>query len=496
MSLSGQTLYQLIISRLNGSDLSSPATVKKIHGLVEKGIGGFIVFGGEMAALQPFIAGLQSRSATPLFIASDVERGVGQQVEGATLFPGQMALAAALSRQKQDSAEYIQKIGAALAQEAIDAGINMPLIPVLDVNADPDNPIICSRAFSDNPATVSWYGSRFIQAVQKQGLISCAKHFPGHGDTDTDSHLSLPVLSKSLKELMETDIHPFQEAVKAGVRSIMIGHLSLPSIDSVPATISKKIITGMLREQLGYEGLVMTDALNMHALDDIADLPARCLNAGIDILLHPADPDQTVGELKQSMQAGDLHESVIERALNRIGKFKACLADIREQDVDYSAHAELADTVSDRSVTCVKTSPGLLPLRDLSIMPFYYTADENRHDLSALRAAFPLVKSLAEADAGDLPDPLIIAVFTSVAAWQGSSGISSGDSARIKDLLRKGGRSIVISFGSPYVLRQFSQAHILVAAYDTTPLAQRSVTRFLKGNIPCSGVLPVRLTPA
>jgi len=277
-----QKLYQLIISRLDGERLSSRAYQEGIFELVRKGIGGFIIFGGRRDELKGFIDTIQSLTELPLFMASDIEQGVGQQVTGATGFPPQMAMAAAIDRKDPKDVAILGKALRAIADEAMDLGINMPLIPVLDVNQNPDNPIICTRAFSDFPETVAWFGSEYIQVIEGAGLISCAKHFPGHGDSCIDSHISLPVISKPFMDLMKTDILPFMEAINTGVNSIMVGHLGIPAIDPGPATLSKRIITGLLRKELSFDGLILTDALK-----DAANVPAECIKAGVDILLHP-----------------------------------------------------------------------------------------------------------------------------------------------------------------------------------------------------------------
>ena len=174
-------LYQLIISRLNGHHIHSETYRERILDLVRKGIGGFIVFGGERDGVSAFIDEIKSLTEIPLFIASDIERGVGQQIKGCTNFPSQMAIAAAVDKNNPEDVVLLRDAVRAVALEAIDAGINMPLIPVLDINSNPDNPIICTRAFSDNAADVSWFGAEYIKALEEAGLISCAKHFPGHG---------------------------------------------------------------------------------------------------------------------------------------------------------------------------------------------------------------------------------------------------------------------------------------------------------------------------
>src|SRR5208282_2428728 len=222
-------LYQLVINRLNGDGIHDASYRKALFNLVKKGLGGFIIFGGAKGEIKDFILELQSLAEIPLFIASDIERGVGQQIKGANSVPCPMAMAAALDRGSPEDALLLENALKGIADEAIDNGINMPLIPVMDVNQEPDNPIICTRAFSDDPETVSWFGSEYIRTLEHAGLISCAKHFPGHGDTAIDSHIALPVINKSREDLKSTDLVPFVKAIETGVSSVMIGHLAVPS---------------------------------------------------------------------------------------------------------------------------------------------------------------------------------------------------------------------------------------------------------------------------
>jgi beta-glucosidase-like glycosyl hydrolase len=488
-----QKLYQLIISRLDGESISSPAYAEQTLELVEKGIGGFIIFGGEKAEVKTFINKLQSIAHPPLLIASDIERGAGQQIKGATHFPGQMALAAATDMHNPASVSTFEGAINAIALESIDTGINMPLIPVLDVNRNPDNPIICTRAFSDDPELVAMYGKMYIRTLEDKGLISCAKHFPGHGDTAVDSHISLPVITKSLDELMKTDISPFREAIAADVSSIMIGHLTVPAIDDLPASLSYKIITGLLREELGYKGLILTDALNMHALNEFIHVPTTCIDAGVDIILHPADPDSVVEELKLSLSSGKIKEDKINTAFERILKHKSRLKEIKKSEVDYSVHAALACGLSDKAITLLKEKIGLLPLKNIQNTSLFYTRDENRHDVSAIQNFISASIDLKEGKGDINSDTAIFALFTSIAAWAGSSGIRNEEIAVIKNLIKKTRNSIVISFGSPYVLRHFQDADMLIAAYDASGQAQESVIKCLMGKVDFAGRLPVTL---
>ncbi len=494
-----QKIYQLIISRLDGDKLSSESYQEHALGLAEKGIGGFILFGGKKNELKSFIEQLQSISNIPLFIASDIERGAGQQAEGATWFPSQMAVAAATDKTLREDQHLLEKMVLAIAAEAIDIGINMPLIPVMDVNREPDNPIICTRAFSDDPDVVAWYGKKYIRILEDQGLLSCAKHFPGHGDTAIDSHISLPVISKSMKDLMDIDIHPFRESIAEGVSSIMLGHLSIPGIDPRPASLSKKVITDLLRDELGFGGLIMTDALNMHALNKFGSVPETCVNAGVDIILHPADADAVVKELKSSVSEGRTEESAIDAAVEKILRFKSGIQNTNKPEVDYSIHSELSAEISVRSVTCVKDTPDVLPTKNFQNVSLFVSGDEHEFDITPLKELLPEGDRVVNVKGLDLEEvsikeTVIISLFTNIAAWKGSSGIPDEEMNTIREIIRTAAQTIVVSFGSPYVLRHLMEADILIAAYDSTKQAQLAVVKCLEGENRFNGRLPVHIT--
>ncbi len=533
----GKKLYQLIISRLDGEDIRSRSSQERVFELVKKGIGGFLIFGGGRAEVRDFIDKIQSISEIPLFIASDVEHGVEQQIKDTTLFPCQMAMAAAIARNRPANIPILESAVKAIADEAKDVGINMPLIPVLDVNQNPDNPIICTRAFSDNPEDVAWFGSEYIKTLESSGIISCAKHFPGHGDTSVDSHILLPVIGKSYENLMNIDIAPFKDAINTGVSSIMIGHLSIPVIDNKPASLSGRIITNILREELGFDGLILTDAMNMNALKDIENIPVQCINAGADILLHPVDPDLTVKELMSAVETNVIGEEQIEDAVNRILKVKKKIK-YDKQQFSYEEHERLSSLITEMSITLVKDSGGILPIPHRSKPHLVFSGDNKFFGSSPLKNYFNhvsminenLISSFSSFRKLNLPFPplanpplprnnppipplakggkggfekrgkegfsgeiTIFAIFTSVAAGAGSSGIEENEKNRINELIRKAGNSIVISFGSPYVLRHFREADLLIAAFEPTRQAQKAVIKCLTGEMDFKGRLPVKL---
>ena len=480
-------VYQVIISRLDGVRISEAEYRQRQFELIEKGIGGFILFGGVREEIKPFIAEMQTRSRIPLFIASDIERGVGQQVEGMTDFASQMAFAAAIDRSKVEDVDILRQAIEAISAESKDIGINMPLIPVLDVNRDPDNPIICTRSFSDDPATAGWFGSMYIETIEGQGLISCAKHFPGHGDTSTDSHISLPVIRKTKNTLMDVDIATFREAIRKGVSSIMIGHLSLPALDSRPASLSRKIITDLLRDELNFKGLVLTDALNMNALREFGDAGLECLKAGADILLHPDNPDATANTLLSALKEKKLDYKVLDAAVNRIIESKARLRREAPAIIDLEKHSILSKSISQRAVTLVKDSPGILPISDFNKVHIFLAGESKHFGTSPLKALSVHTSS------STAKNVLLIALFTSVAAWKGSSGISTDERERLTGLIAGEARSVVISFGSPYVLRYFKDADVLIAAYDPNVQAQKAVMNCLRGEASFRGRLPIHI---
>ncbi len=485
-------LYQLVISRLNGDDIHNASYRSRLTSLVKKGIGGFIVFGGTRGEIGDFIRELQSLADIALFIASDIERGAGQQIKGASVLPCPMAMAAALDRGNSEDALLLEDALKGVADEAIDNGINMPLIPVLDVNQEPDNPIICTRAFSDDPETVSWFGSEYIRALERTGLISCAKHFPGHGDTAIDSHIALPVIKKSKEDLQGVDLVPFIKAIETGVSSIMIGHLAVPSIDDMPATFSKKIMHDLLREELGFKGLILTDALDMHALGNAQDAPVKCINAGTDILLHPADADAAVSRLRSAVASGEVQEKTIDNAVGRIVKAKERLERIVGGGPDYDGNRLLSSSIAGRSITLVKHTPGMLPLNEKRDVRLIIAGDPSPLSSLPLKDHLRVFSSPGDIDAMR-DETLLFALFTSVAAWKGNSGLTGKDREKISRLIKRSKKSIVVSFGSPYVLRYFGEADILIAAYEPTYRVQEAVIKCLKSEIDFMGRLPVKL---
>ncbi len=297
--------------------------------LSELNLGGVILLGGSAIEVKARSQQLQSWAQIPLLIAADIEEGVGQRFPGATWLAPPMALSEIVNKDLDLAVKYARKMGAITAQEAIAIGINWLLAPVVDVNNNPDNPVINIRAFGEDSETVSKLTRAFIEGAKLHAILTTAKHFPGHGDTATDSHLDLPNIPHDNSRLNRVELPPFINAIAAGVDSVMSAHLTIPVWDrEYPATLSKKIMTGKLREELGFEGLIVTDALIMGGVTKYAtaeEMAVLAVNAGADVLLMPEDPEIAIESVYQAVISGKITEERIEQSLQRIEKAKSGL---------------------------------------------------------------------------------------------------------------------------------------------------------------------------
>ena len=475
-----QNYYQFIIPRLNGGEIRK--NFRYYRSLVKKGIAGFIVFGGELNTLKRYLTDLQSESELPLIISSDLERGLGQQVRGGTVFPPAMAMASAVMDRQPSavSRQHLRLFRASLravATEAKYAGINTIFGPVLDINTNPRNPIISVRAFGEDPETVSFFGCEMTRTFQACGLAACGKHFPGHGDTEVDSHIKLPVVAKGLKRLKEYELLPFQRAIEENVKMIMLGHLKVPALDSsgIPVSISKKAVS-FLREKMKFNGIVITDAMNMGGIGAFSEEKAAfmALGAGVDLLLHPTDPEKIVSFLEAKN---------IEFDAKRLKSFRAGLARWRSETMpDFDRHSRLSDLLTEKAIrlTADFRVSGRLFLIVLD--------DDVQRKGSALSRALKkkvpslrtrLVNKGSDVRGISVPDTafVIAAVFSETKAWKG--GASSWLYNQIAYL--KDRADLFVSFGSPYLFHYIhGKLHgaQMFAYWDAVP-AQRAVAKII-----------------
>jgi beta-glucosidase len=296
------------------------------------GVGGVILLGGSAAEVGLKTQQLQAMASIPLLVAADIEEGVGQRFSGATWFPPPMALNAVAEQDLSLALSQAKALGQVTAQEAQAIGINWLLAPVVDVNNNPENPVINVRAFGQTPERVSSLATAFIQGAQQYGVLTTAKHFPGHGDTTVDSHLELPVLSHSLPRLRQVEWVPFRQAIAAGVEAVMTAHLKVPVLDpDFPATLSPPTLTGLLRQALGFDGLIVTDALVMGAIANLYgpyEAAIKAVEAGADILLMPDDPEGTIQALQEAVLTGRLSQERLMASGERIWRAKQRVASL------------------------------------------------------------------------------------------------------------------------------------------------------------------------
>jgi beta-glucosidase-like glycosyl hydrolase len=402
----------------------------------------------------------------------------------------------------------------AVRTETRAAGIQIVFSPVMDVNNNADNPIICTRAFGDEPEVVEWFGSRYITGLQrpnqsgKLDLLACAKHFPGHGDTDQDSHSVLPVIHADRARLNSVELPPFREAVKDGVGTIMVAHLLVPALDGdKPTTFSKKTITALLREGMAFDGLIVSDALDMGALAQAysqEEIAVRAVAAGMDILLHPVDARVTIKAVAAAVEQGRLTRTRIEESVGRIrdaklrlGLFDPAVTTIPE--IDYEQHRSLARDLSRRALQILSGDRKVLPLGSDSAACFMLDDDaEGRGDafLRTLQAKLGTFSGIVLTPDTELPQShlgeqiaaagwVVIPIFSKISASKGRSGISPKLQSMALQIIAAAKaakkRSVVISFDSPYILEQFQNADLCIAAYDRMDEIQQAAAEMLVG---------------
>ncbi|MEW6674694.1 MAG: glycoside hydrolase family 3 N-terminal domain-containing protein [Nitrospirota bacterium] len=470
--------YCFIIPRLNGQEIEE--NFNYYLNLVKKGVAGFIVFGGELETVRDGIRRLQKEAKLPLIIASDLEQGLGQQLIGGTLFPPAMAIASAIKSSQQSvvSSQKLKLLRSALKAIAIEAkyaGINTIFAPVLDINTNPKNPIISTRAFGEDTETVSFFGCEMIKILQANRITACGKHFPGHGDTEIDSHISTPTIKKDLQSLEKTELVPFRNAIKKGVKMIMLGHLNVPAIDpsGIPVSISKRAVR-FLRNEMKFKGIIITDALNMHSLnsstiEEKASLMA--LRAGVDLLLHPSDPDKVAVYLKKSNYPLELRTNNLEfRTKINTSHFSLPISYFKK-------HRKISEELTRKAIKVY--SDIKLTKRSFLIILNDEAVEKGRRFVESLREKFIGLNYLIIPHGSEIPWDaipgdmrIIVAVFSEIRAWKG--GASPWLLRQIKYLSDRA--VLFISFGSPYLLEGLTPK---ILAYWDSESAQESVASLL-----------------
>ncbi|HYF90918.1 MAG TPA: beta-N-acetylhexosaminidase [Symbiobacteriaceae bacterium] len=462
-------------------------------------------------------ANLQALSADglPLLIATDQEGGIVARLSGiaGTDFPGNMALGAARSPELAHAAAL------AVGHELLALGINMNLAPVLDVNNNPQNPVIGVRSYGEDPRLVAGLGAAAVRGYQAAGVLACGKHFPGHGDTAVDSHLALPTVAHDRDRLDAVELVPFRAAIAAEVGAIMTAHVVFPAYEpdpARPATLSRSVLTGLLRERLGFGGLIITDCMEMKAIANgfgTVAAAVEAVKAGADLVLvsHTAETQSaTVAALKDAIASGEIPAGRVEEALTRIRSARDTVARAQQQPLTILAgpeHQELANTIAAAAVTLVKDDKHLLPLspHGLGVVVCRAAAQSLAEEkggpepalAGAVRKLIPRAELLVVdreptsaqiTQASELAarcQALVVGTFAAT-HWPAQAALADA-------VLTANPRTAIVAQRSPYDLRVLPNAGTYLVTYEDRPRVSEAAVRILLGELPATGRLPVTI---
>jgi beta-N-acetylhexosaminidase len=523
MTLS-EKIGQMIIASIEGRYKSSDdKDYLLISRLAQEGkVGGVMFLKGDTFGAGLLANHFQSLAPYPLLISADMERGLAMRLQGATEFPPSMALAATRNT------ELAYEMAKVVAREAKAVGIHQNYAPTVDLNINPANPIINTRSFGDSIPLAISMSAAIIDGLQSNGVIATAKHFPGHGDVIIDSHHALPVLEADRSRLSEYELMPFKAAIDQGIMSIMIGHLAVPKLTGTlePASISRTIVTDLLRRDLGFKGLIVTDAMNMKALyngENVEEISIKAVQAGNDLVLFPPDPQLTHSAILSAVQNGTISSEQVDASVRRIllvkrwlGLDKKKLVDIsRLQDhMNQPKDLRLAETISVNAVTVVKDPYRQIPLKQSGSGKVLNIILQDKTDLQTGNGFIekfsleflsdtvrldPSSDSLAYRNAADLASSasaVILTTYIQVFSGSGTLKLNEKQQQFVHSLSGKFSAEkplILVSFGSPYLIDSFPEIRTSLCAYTSNAFTESSVVKVLKGIMKASGRLPVSL---
>ncbi len=467
---SSRSPARLILPALRSQPLSGFGhEAGRIGDALEIGVGGFIIFGGTAESVRKLTAVLLRRAGRPLLLAADLERGAGQQIAGLTEFPPPMALASL------GDPAVVRWAAAVTAQEARAVGINWIFAPVADLDVLPENPIVQTRAFSDDANEVATCVRQWIEGCQSAGALACAKHYPGHGRTAVDSHITLPVVEAPAAALRSTDLLPFTVAIESGVASIMTAHVAYPTLDdsNLPATLSRRLL-GELRTKSRFDGLVVTDALIMDgALSGRreSDAAVQALQAGADLLLYPNDPRRVRDALEAALASGNVSRERLDQSLVRYERALAT-ATAPTPPVTrgpYDSADALADALLKKGMAR-GAPPTLVGPLDLVVVD---------DDIGGPYPPSPsdyVNRSLGPELIGRYSGgSRVVMIFSEPRAWKGRSGL--GPASREALTHHGAGADLLILFGHPRLLDELPTRPPVLLAWHRQRLMQEAVAR-------------------
>ena len=537
----GQLIHVGINAKFANQDSTFFKDLKR-H-VVDNKVGGILFFGAPLYETTHLANRMQEQAKIPLLMSLDAETGIGQRFEDTTNFPWAMAVAAT------GDPELARRMGAIAGREARAIGMRQIFAPVMDVNNNAGNPVINVRSYGEDPNDVARFGAAYIDGVQSQCVIATAKHFPGHGDTAIDSHRGLPIIDLPRTRLDNLELVPFKKAVDAKVGGVMVAHIALPQIDgevvkpipnyqggdaeagaeiraenaTIPATLSEKVQSGILRKDLGFDGLIVSDALSMSGLTVYftqEEAGVRALLAGTDILEKPLDVDAMIRGLKAAVASGRVPMSRLDEAVTKqlawkheLGLFKDRFTPLDQIDriVSNSETGVLTDEIATKSITLVRNDGNALPLDKTkkiavlgvsngfdggTVMTPFVTALRSGAKLSTgyvqENSMQPQIdaarKAVSEADV------VIIGLYGRVRSGaKNSAGIPDNGAALVREALASGKQVIGVSFGNPYILGSFPEMKTYIVAYGDMPSLQRAAARSILGTQDITGKLPISL---
>lgn len=542
-----QLVGQMIFAPFNATYLSSDSDdydrlVKLIH---ETQIGGVIAFGGtepipqvmlnntygavvlgQPLELASTLNRLQSISTLPLLTSSDFEWGVQMRIAGATKFPRAMAFGAA------DDPQLAYEAGKVVGAESRALGVHVDYGPVADVNNNPRNPVINIRSFGEDPARAGAMVAGWVRGLQEAGMLATLKHFPGHGDTDVDSHLGLPIVTHSRERLDAVELVPFKSGIAAGAAGVMVAHIEMPSIDpeQQPATFSRTVIGSLLRP--GFDGLIYSDSMKMRGITDMAapgEAAVRAVKAGIDVILDSPDSSSAAAAIVAAVKAGDIPRAQIEQSARRILEAKARLGLHRVRTVNLESvpltvggrkHDAIARTISERSITLIKDARNTVPLPTaktgsvlyLSVLDYpsgWRIAAPSRTVIPQLKARWANTESIEISDRttpseldlvramADNYDAIVAGVFVRASSGSGRLDLAPPVVRLLQDLSRGSDRRsqpmVAMFFGNPYTPTFVPEIPAMMLTYDFSDYAEESAVKALAGEIAIGGKLPIAL---
>ncbi|WP_232516281.1 glycoside hydrolase family 3 N-terminal domain-containing protein [Chitinophaga caeni] len=509
-----ERIAQLIMIRVH-SNLGQSHINSVVDDIVNNKIGGIVTFQGGPGRQANLVNYYQSISKVPLLVAVDGEWGLGMRLDSVMSFPRNMMLGAI-----QDSA-LVYEIGKAIGQQCVRMGIQYNFAPVLDVNNNRNNPVINDRSFGEDKYQVARLGIALIKGMQDQGIMACAKHFPGHGDTETDSHADLPVIRKSMKSLQNLELYPFQRAIDAGVASIMIAHLNVPAIDPTPnrpTSISYKTVTNLLQKKMGFDGLIVTDALEMKGISKYyknGQESAQSLLAGNDLMELPSTAKGSISAIQAAIKSGKISQKEVDGRVKKVlyAKYKVGLSQrpaidpvnlVEDLNKDIMP---LRQRISEEAVTLLNNDAQLLPYSsddDSTRIAVITVGGEEENDfVKTLRSFNPKIDSYvfaanqsASAIAAtvkklkDNYESVIVGVQNYSRRPARNYGLSNSERMLVNKIQHEM-PAVIVMFGNPYAIQYFCDANTMIAAYEDDSTTQKVTANIIFGRLKPKGKLPV-----